>query len=64
MSRQERLVAVALSLKGFQFACHIHLAVFIVAYIKRYHADGVTGYQELVALSIVKAKSEDAAEIF
>ena len=43
---QKRLVMIALSFQCFQLTGDIYLAVRIVTYIKRYHADRVAGYEE------------------
>ena len=64
MSGQERLIALTLTFEGFQFGGDIDGAVAVISYIKRYHADGVAGNQELVALLIVKYEGENAAEVF
>ena len=63
VSGQERLIAFALSFQRFQFAGHIHFSIAVVAYIKRYHADGVACNKKLVALGIIEGEGEDAAEV-
>ena len=63
MSGQERLIALTLTFEGFQFGGDIDGAVAVISYIKRYHADGVAGNQELIALLIVEHKSKNAAEL-
>ena len=60
---QEGLVTLALALEGFQFGGDVDGAIAIVTYIKRYDADGVAGYEELIALLIVEHKGKDAAEV-
>ena len=64
VARQERLVALALAFEGLEFAGDIDGAVAVVANIKRYDANGVTGYEEFVALLVVKHKGKDTAEVF
>ena len=64
MAGQEWLVAFALAFEGFQLGGDVDGAVSVVADIKRYHADGVAGYQELVALLVVEDEGKDAAELF
>ena len=64
MSRQEGLVALTLAFEGFQFAGHIDRAVAVVANIKRYHANGITGNEKLIPLFIIEHKGKDAAEVF
>ena len=64
VSGQEGLIALALAFEGFQFGGDIHGAVAVISNIKRYHADGVAGNQELVALFIVEHESEDTTEVF
>ncbi len=61
---KELLVAVALTLKGFQFAGNINQPVAVVADVKGDDPNGVAGNKELVALGIVESKSEDAAQVF
>ena len=64
MSGKEWFIFVAHAFKGFQFAGAVDGSVGIAAYIKRYDADGVAGNEELVALFIIKSKSEDTAQPF
>ena len=61
---QEGFEALALSLKGLEFAGHINSAVGIITNIKRYHTNGVSGNEEFVALLVVEHKGKDAAEVF
>ena len=63
VSGQERLVTLALSFEGLQLAGDIDRAVAIIADIKRYDADGVAGYQELVAFLVVEDKGKDAVKL-
>ena len=63
VSRQERLIALALSLESLQLRSHQHLAVAVVAYIERYHADGVAGYEKLVTRLVVEHEGEYAVEL-
>ena len=63
MARQERLVAFTLSFKGLQLRGNIHRAIAVIADIKRYHTDGVTGNQELVLLFIVEHKGKDTTQV-
>ena len=62
MARKERLVAVALAFKGLQLGCHIHLAVLVVANVKRYDANRVASDKKRAILDIVKGESEDAGQ--
>ena len=64
MPRQERLVALALSLQCFQLAGNIDFSVAVVSYIKRYDADGIAGNQELVPLLVIEGEGEDARKLF
>ena len=63
MPGQEGLVPLALPFERLQFGGNIHGAVAVIAYIERYHADGVSGYQKLVLLFIIKCKGKDAADV-
>jgi hypothetical protein len=64
VARQERLVALTLAFQSLEFTGHIDGAVAVISYIKRYHTNGVTGYEELVLLFVVEHKGKDAAEVF
>ena len=64
MTRQERFVTFALSFKGFQFGSHVDSTVTVVAYIKRYNANGIAGNEELIALLVIEHKGEDATQVF
>ena len=64
MPRQERLVALALAFEGLQFGGHVDGAVAVVTDIEGNDADGVAGYEKLVAFLIVEHEGKDAAEVF
>ena len=64
MTGQKRLIFLTLSFEGFQLGSHIHLAVAVVADVKRYHANGVAGDEELIFLFVVKHEGEDSVQVF
>ena len=63
MSGQEGFVLFAETFQGFQLAGNVHGAVAVIAYIKRYNANGVAGYQECILLLVVEGKGKDAGEV-
>ena len=63
MSWKKRFVAFALAFESLQLRSHIHCAVGIVAYIKRYNAYGVACNEKLIALLIVEGKGKDATKV-
>ena len=64
VARKEGFITLALAFEGFQLAGYIDGTVTIVADIKRNHADGVAGNEELVALLVVEHEGKDAVEVF
>ena len=63
MPWQEGFVSLTLTFECLQFGGNIHGAVAVIAYIQRYHADGVAGYQEGILLFVVKGEGKDAADV-
>ena len=64
MSRQEGLVALTLSFKSLQLRGYVDGAIAVVTNVKRYDANGVAGYQELILLLVVEGEGEDTAKFF
>ena len=64
MPGQERLVTLALAFEGLQFGSHIHLTIAVIADIKGNNTNGIAGNQELIALLVVKHKSENTTQVF
>ena len=62
MSGQERFVAFAEALEGFQFAGAIDRAVRIVADVEGDDAYRVAGDEEFVLLLVIEDKGEDAVQ--
>ena len=63
MPWQEGFVSLTLPFECLQFGGNIHGAVAVIAYIQRYHADGVAGYQEGILLFVVKGEGKDAGDV-
>ena len=64
MAGKKNLVAVALALKSLELGSHVDMTLLVVAYIKRYDANGVAGNEEGIEVGIIERKSKDAAEAF
>ena len=63
MSGREGFVSFALPFERLQFRGHIHGSAAVIAYIERYHSDGVAGYQEGILLFVVKGEGKDAGDV-
>jgi hypothetical protein len=62
MTRKERLILGADSLKGLELTGYIYAALCIMAYIKRYDTYWITCYQVFVTLGIIERKGKNTVQ--